>query len=195
MLLAFFSLCLILEQKIIERDAPFKLFFPNFIDWHIGNNNSSCKYILSIWLCFKPFNLPNVDNHIQIKNVHERGKVFMYKRKHLAFLTPTCSMNIFFYITGSATKMCVFYPLFMFRIQAKMNHCHALHTILWVDVVFLCLRKIHIYTWNEMYMLKKSFHYHPTYTVYRGDKNNGVICPYTCFKNDINLAYDWLKLS
>lgn len=41
----------------------------------------------------------------------------------------------------------------------------------------------------------KSFHYHPTYAAYK-DNRNGVIYLYMCnFKNDINLAYDWLKLS
>lgn len=41
---------------------------------------------------FQIIYLLNVDNGMQIRNVNERGKVFMNKKKHkhLAFLKPTC---------------------------------------------------------------------------------------------------------
>lgn len=62
-------------------------------------------------------------------------------------------------------------------------------------VLFIYLKKIYVYMKWDVDLVKKLFYYYLIYVVYK-DNRNGVIYLYMCnFKNDINLVYDWLKLS
>lgn len=145
---------------------------------------------MSIWQCLKHYTSPNIEYHMHIENVIERGIVLMYiNNKHLDFILPSCCMNISF--LQPQRPQCVYDQN---TYQNESMPCIA-YKLVSRCVLFIHLKKIYVYMKWDADLAKKSFHYHPTYAAYK-DNRNGVIYLYMCnFKNDINLAYDWLKLS